>query len=128
MKKTERVEPELIYKMLFNEKKYVAEFSEASIQSFSEFRTDYTANMNARDLEDLRRAGHKIKPVVEMLHLGEILEEYENAKSLIVGNAPDDELNRSIEKMELILEEVIEDFRVILADTNLKPGNSETGS
>ena len=69
--------------MLYGEEKYIKEFAEAAISSFSEFSENYKKFLLARDETNFRKAGHKIKPVTQMLGLEQILEEYEHAKTLI---------------------------------------------
>lgn len=68
--------------MLYGDEKYIKEFAEAAIISFTEFKTNYSLFLQKRDEENFRRAGHKIKPVAQMLGLNSIVDEYENAKKL----------------------------------------------
>jgi hypothetical protein len=107
-----------IYKMLFNEQKYVIEFAEASIQSFSEFSENYSKNLSEKDMESLRKAGHKIKPVVQMLEIDDILEEYERAKEMLIDDRPRKELEKSIKKIQAICDQAISEFQQII--DNLK--------
>jgi len=102
-----------IYKMLFNEQKYVIEFAEASIQSFSEFSDNYSKYLLDKDMENLRKAGHKIKPVVQMLEIDDILEEYEKAKEMLVDERPQKELEKSINKIKVICDQAISEFQQI---------------
>lgn len=103
-----------IYEMLFNEQKYVIEFAEASIQSFSEFSEHYSKYLLDEDMENLRRAGHKIKPVVQMLEIDEILEEYEKAKEMLINKRPQNELEESINKIQVICNQAISEFQQII--------------
>ncbi len=107
-----------IYKMLFNEQKYVIEFAEASIQSFSEFSDHYSKYLLDKDMENLRRAGHKIKPVVQMLEIDELLDEYEKAKEMLIDGRPKKELEISIHKIQVICDQAISEFQQII--NNLK--------
>lgn len=107
------IDIESIYKMLFNEEKYVLEFAEASIQSFSEFSEHYTIFLLNKDMENLRKAGHKIKPVAQMLDVGEILVEYENGKQMLIDGKPEKELNKSAEKIQVICGKVLNEFEQI---------------
>lgn len=105
---------EKIYEMLFNEQKYVKEFAEASIQSFNEFSNHYSDFLLNRDMESLRRAGHKIKPVVQMLELEDILDEYEKAKEMLVEERPKKELEKSAKKIQKICDKAVSEFQQII--------------
>lgn len=93
--------------MLYGEEKYIKEFAEAAISSFSEFSDHYKKFLLNRDETNFRKAGHKIKPVTQMLGLGQILEEYEYAKTLIWDEKPQEELEASANKVQQICSEVI---------------------
>lgn len=108
------VDKQVVTDMLFGEEKYIVEFAEASIQSFEEFSTHYRKYVLERDLENLKKAGHKIKPVAQMLHLEQILVEYQNAKKLLENDRPDEELGKSVETIHQICEQVINDFKLML--------------
>jgi hypothetical protein len=103
-----------IYEMLFNEQKYVVEFAEASIQSFNEFSQHYTSFLLNRDMESLRKAGHKIKPVAQMLDLEIILEEYEKAKVMLIEEKPQKELETSVELIRDICDSAVAEFNAII--------------
>lgn len=94
------VDFEIIYNMLYNDSDAVKEFVVASIDSFSEFNENFSKSMNARELEKLRNAGHKIKPVAQMLQLDEILNIYEDAKDKLVFSAPQSEIDNTINRMD----------------------------
>jgi len=107
------IDIEKIYKMLFNEQKYVIEFAEASIQSFSEFSEHYSIFLLGNDIENLRKAGHKIKPVAQMLDINEILVEYEVGKKMLKDEKPQKELKKSAEKIRGVCDKVIGEFEEI---------------
>lgn len=96
--------------MLYGEEKYIKEFAEAAIISFSEFSENYKKFLLSRDETNFRKAGHKIKPVIQMLGLGQILEEYEHAKTLIWDERPHEELETSADKVQQICSEVIQEL------------------
>jgi len=87
------------------------EFSEAAIISFSEFQENYSKFLLLRDEENFRRAGHKIKPVAQMLNLNQILDEYEVSKSLLWDEKPDKELEASAQKIDTICNEIIKELK-----------------
>lgn len=97
--------------MLYDEEEYIKEFAEAALDSFSQFSKDYAKYLRIRDEENFRRAGHKIKPVVKMLSLDPILDEYENAKTLLWDNKPDAELEKSVQKMQQFCDKVEEELK-----------------
>ena len=92
--------------MLFDDAEYVIEFCEAGVSSFDEFISNYRTHLLERNIEDLRKAGHKIKPGAKMMGADEVVDEYENAKSLIRDNAKQDKLQNSVEKMQEICDTV----------------------
>lgn len=83
----EPIDIQLIRDMLYNDESYVDEFCEASLISFQEFKDNFRQNLMEEDLENLRRTGHKIKPVAKMLKLDPILEIYEKSKEMLINGA-----------------------------------------
>ena len=80
---------QIIRDMLYNDDAYVKEFCDASVISFSEFKSNFRRNLIEDDLEGLRRTGHKIKPVAKMLKLDPLLSIYEKSKLLLMeGGEP----------------------------------------
>lgn len=96
--------------MLYGEEKYIQEFAEAAITSFKEFSDNYSRYLLERDETNFRKAGHKIKPVLQMLDLEQVLEEYEHAKTLLWDNKPQEELQQSASKVEGICSRIIEEL------------------
>ncbi|MDZ7714967.1 MAG: taurine dioxygenase [Balneolaceae bacterium] len=99
--------------MLYGDKEYIHEFSEAAIQSFEEFSNHYKKYILAKDETSFRKAGHKIKPVAQMIGISTIVEEYEHGKELIQDDAKKEDLTLSAEKIEDIVTQVIEDLNWI---------------
>ena len=102
--------------MLFGESKYIKEFAEAAVLSFQEFKENYTLFLIKRDEVNFRKAGHKIKPVAQMLGINGILDEYEHAKTLIWEEKPDSELGDSSQKMNKIVDQVIAELKEVIAE------------
>lgn len=94
------IDPEKIENMLFDNAEYVAEFCEAGVTSFEEFIEKYSIHLMDRNMEDLRKAGHKIKPGAQMMGANEVIEEYENAKKLLSDDATKEALEKSVKKMK----------------------------
>lgn len=107
------VDVELIRDMLYRDEKYVKEFAGASIQSFSEFKESFREHVIAREMEELRRAGHKIKPAALMLNLNAIIDMYEKSKLLLQNDADDDELKELVDAMDTFCEQILEEFSEI---------------
>jgi|TARA_R100000664_G_C2643712_1_gene67521 HPt (histidine-containing phosphotransfer) domain-containing protein len=99
--------------MLYGDEKYIKEFAEAAIISFTEFKTNYSLFLQKRDEENFRRAGHKIKPVAQMLGLNSIVDEYENAKKIIWEEKPDSDIQSSIIKMDKTCNQVLNELENI---------------
>lgn len=98
--------------MLYGEEKYISEFSEAAVDSFSEFRNNYKKFLLVRDETSFRKAGHKIKPVAQMLGLDQIVEEYEHAKTLLWDERPEADLEKSADKVNRLCNKVIEELKL----------------
>ena len=96
------ISPQKITEMLFDDPAYVAEFCEAGIVSFNEFIESFQSTVMDRNMEELRKAGHKIKPGAQMMGADEVIEEYEHAKTLLEEDASAEELSKSVEKMQNI--------------------------
>lgn len=93
--------------MLYGEETYIKEFADAAVISFNEFKENYCSYLLKRDEINFRKAGHKIKPVAQMLGLDMILKEYEHAKTLLWDEKDDDELQESCDKMSGICTKVL---------------------
>jgi len=91
---------QLIRDMLYDDDAYVDEFCEASVASFAEFRDNFKKNLREDDLENLRRTGHKIKPVAQMLKLDPILEIYEKSKVMLTDKVDQDRKEEYISRMD----------------------------
>lgn len=102
--------------MLYGDDRYIKEFAEAAIISFSEFKTNYVKFLTLRDEENFRRAGHKIKPVAQMLGLDLIVKEYEHAKTIIWEEKADSEINSSVTKMEKTCTQVLNELENIASN------------
>ena len=97
--------------MLYGDDEFIREFCEAAADSFNEFSQKYREHLVSRQEEDLRRAGHKIKPVAQMIGVETVVEEYENAKRLLHNDRPDEELIHSTEKMDRLTSRIIEELK-----------------
>lgn len=96
------IDPDKIIDMLFKDSEYIAEFCEAGVTSFDEFIENYRIHLLDRNMTDLRKAGHKIKPGALMMGADEVVDEYEKAKVLLDDNADDEKLEKSVDKMNSI--------------------------
>ncbi|MFA5669859.1 MAG: taurine dioxygenase [Balneolaceae bacterium] len=115
MSKSERIiDFTSLIEMLYGETKYINEFAEAAVQSFSEFQKNYAAFLIERDEVNFRKAGHKIKPVAQMLGLQLIIDEYEFAKTLIWDKKPDSDLAISVAKMDGICNQILTELDDII--------------
>lgn len=99
--------------LMYDDENYVREFAGAAIQSFNEFSVNYSKYLLAQDETNFRKAGHKIKPVAQMLNISEIVEEYEHAKKLLQEDRPQEELRASAQKMTDIVDVILAELREI---------------
>ncbi|MBO6572404.1 taurine dioxygenase [bacterium] len=102
--------------MLYGDERYIKEFAEAAVISFSEFKTNYSKYLALRNEEAFRKAGHKIKPVAQMLGLNEIIVEYEYAKTLLWEEKDDSDIRISITKMDKICSTVLNELENLSDD------------
>tara|TARA_R100000005_G_C4988159_1_gene195985 strand:+ start:1228 stop:1575 length:348 start_codon:yes stop_codon:yes gene_type:complete len=109
-KKDKLVDFSSLNEMLYGEEKYIQEFAEAAISSFQEFSENYKKFLLQRDETNFRKAGHKIKPVTQMLGVEQILDEYEHAKTLIWDEGPQEELEKSADKVQSICSDVVKEL------------------
>jgi hypothetical protein len=93
--------------LLYDDDKFIREFAEATETSFREFSGHYRKFLLNRDEDNFRRAGHKIKPVIQMLEIPDILEEYEQAKEMLWNQKKDEKLEQSADKIDRICEQII---------------------
>jgi len=109
-----KVKRKAIEEMMYGEDKYVKEFATASISSFSEFKDQFAIHLLKRDMEKLRRAGHKIKPAALMLNLDGLMELYEFSKQQLENEADMVELKDTVDKVNTFCQQVIDDFEEII--------------
>ncbi len=105
------VDKQVILDLLYGDEDYFNEFISVSIESFTEFKDNYRQSMRMRDMVNLRKTGHKIKPVAQMMKLDPILEMYEESKELLEAEAPDKQLSELMDKMNDYCEKLIEELR-----------------
>lgn len=105
------IDLEKIRALLYDDDGFIQEFSEAAIESFQEFSDNYEKHLLARNEPELRKTGHKLKPVALMIGVDEVVEEYENAKTLLHEDASDNELEESVERTHYITRTVISELR-----------------
>lgn len=108
------VDVQLVRDMLYDDDGYINEFSNASIQSFGEFKKHFKESVLAREMDELRRAGHKIKPIAMMLNLDQLLEMYESSKTYLEENRSTEELTNLTQKMDTYCEKVISEFNELI--------------
>jgi hypothetical protein len=98
---------QIIRDMLYDDDAYVKEFCDASVISFSEFKSNFRKNVMEEDLETLRRTGHKIKPVAKMLKLDPLLEIYEKSKLLLMEGGDPELKEKYASEMDEYCEEIL---------------------
>lgn len=105
------IDLEKIRALLYDDDGFIQEFSAAAIESFQEFSDNYKKHLLDRNEPELRKTGHKLKPVALMIGVDEVVEEYETAKTLLHDEASDEELKRSVERAQNITSTVITELR-----------------
>ncbi len=97
--------------LLGGDDKHLKDFCEAGILSFTKFKDEYRQYLLNRKLENLRKTGHRMKPVAQILSINEILDEYENAKGLIQNEESVAKLKESVRITEAICNQIIKEFK-----------------
>ena len=105
------VDKKVIVDLLYGDEEYISEFAIASVESFSEFKTQFERSLKKRDMENLRRAGHKIKPVAQMMKLDAVITMYETSKIMLEEGAPDEDIQKLIKRMNTYCSQLIEELK-----------------
>ena len=106
------VKRKVVSDLLYGDENYIREFAVATEESFKEFSVNYRKYLLKRDETNFRKAGHKIKPAAQMLHLDPIVDEYEHAKQLLWDEeSTQQQLEKSVERIEQLCEQIIDDLR-----------------
>ncbi|MGM0505754.1 MAG: taurine dioxygenase [Bacteroidota bacterium] len=108
------IQIETIRSLLMGQDEFIEEFATASIDSFGEFADQLKIHLPARNTDAFRRAGHKIKPVAQMLEQEDLLNAYEEAKDRLRSEATDEEVQDSVETLASHCEEIQTQFRSII--------------
>lgn len=105
------IDKQIILDLLYRDEDYFDEFVVASIDSFTEFKTNFQQSMQLRDLESLRKAGHKIKPISQMMKLNEILVMYDSSKKTLTTEGSDKLIDERIKKMNEYFNQLLKELR-----------------
>ncbi len=112
------INPKKITDILFDDDQYVIEFCEAGVTSLDEFINSFQEHLIDRNMDDLRKAGHKIKPGVQMMGADEVVEEYEHAKQLLENDAEEEKLGESVKKMTTICSTIKNELNELAQNLN----------
>lgn len=105
------VDRQIIVNLLSGDEEFVREFAVASVDSFSEFKREFGISLNNRDEEHLRKVGHKIKPVAQMMQLEPIITMYESSKIMLQEDAPEEDIKNLIHKMNDYCNELLKELK-----------------
>lgn len=105
------VDRQVIVELLYGDEEYISEFAVASVDSFSEFKDQFEKSLKNRDMELLRRAGHKIKPVAQMMKLDAVITMYESSKIMLEEEAPAEDIKKLIENMNEYCDQLIKELK-----------------
>lgn len=105
------VDRQVIVNLLSGDEDYVGEFAVASIDSFSEFKREFERSLRNRDMEHLRKTGHKIKPVAMMMKLDPIITMYESSKIMLEEDAPDEDIKKLIARMNAYCSQLLQELK-----------------
>lgn len=99
-----------INEILDSDPEYFKEFCEAALRSFGSFQKDFKVHMQNRDLENIRKVGHRIKPVAQMLGVHQLVDEYEEAKNLLQSEADMNEIEVLIKRVDALCDQILAEF------------------
>ncbi|MDX1618451.1 MAG: taurine dioxygenase [Balneolaceae bacterium] len=105
------LDAEHIAELVYHDEKFIKEFAKATEHSISEFRDQYTRYLLERDETNFRKAGHRIKPVAQMLKIDAIVDEYEHAKTLLWDEKGREELQESADRIRRICNSIIRELK-----------------
>ncbi|WP_234571588.1 taurine dioxygenase [Rhodohalobacter sp. 614A] len=105
------VDRKVIVDLLYGDEDYISEFAVASVESFSEFKVQFEKSLKKRDMENLRRAGHKIKPVAQMMKLEAVITMYETSKIMLEEGAADESIKNMVAKMNEYCTQLIKELK-----------------
>lgn len=105
------IDKQIIVDLLYGDEDYISEFASASIESFTEFKEKFSKSLKSRDMESLRQAGHKIKPVAQMMKLDTVNNMYESSKIMLEENASDEKINNLVKKMNKFCTQLIKELK-----------------
>lgn len=112
------IDSKKITELLFDDDQYVIEFCEAGLTSFGEFIDNFSTHLLDRNMEELKKAGHKIKPGAKMMGADVVVEEYEHAKKLLREEAAKEKLSQSVEKMKDICSTIQDELTHLAQNPN----------
>lgn len=105
------IDKQVIVDLLYGDEDYVSEFATASVESFSEFKAQFANSLKTRDIETLRKAGHKIKPVAQMMKLDTVVTMYETSKIMLKEDASDEEIKNLAKNMNKFCTQLIKELK-----------------
>ncbi|HLR76594.1 MAG TPA: hypothetical protein VK106_02970 [Balneolaceae bacterium] len=100
-----------IVELYDHDEELLNEFYETAIESFSKFKKEFRDHLLQRDLNNLRRVGHRIKPVAQTLGVEVVNVEYKKAKKYLKQEVSDEMLKKSVHNMESICDKIINEFK-----------------
>lgn len=99
-----------INNILGDDPEYFKEFCKAALESFGSFQRDFKTYMRNRDVENLRKVGHRIKPVAQMIGVHQLVDDYEEAKRLLQSDADMSEIKASIQRVDALCDRILAEF------------------
>ena len=99
-----------VSKMLDHDPDAIKEFSEAAQESFTTFREEFQRHLNNRDMEGLKKVGHRIKPIAQMLGAEQLIETYYEAKD-VLRTGDQNAIDACIEKINRMCDQIIDEFK-----------------
>ncbi|MDZ7720286.1 MAG: taurine dioxygenase [Balneolaceae bacterium] len=105
------VDKQVIVDLLYGDEDYVSEFASASVESFTEFKDKFAKSLKTRDMESLRKAGHKIKPVAQMMKLDPVITMYETSKIMLEEDASDEEIKNLADNMNKFCTQLLKELK-----------------
>lgn len=113
---TTLVEFGAIRKMLDNDPDAIQEFSVAAQQSFSSFKREFRTHMHNRDLKNLKKVGHRIKPIAQMLGVNQLVDYYYQAKETLRNTGSEQDIEELVTAMDSICNKIMHEFKAKLQD------------
>lgn len=99
--------PEKLMAIVEGDEDFLDAMKVAQVETLEELREQVTQHIRSENLDGLRSANHKAKPAIELLGAEALTAAVQEGYVLLENNAPDEEKEALVQKLDKIISEVI---------------------